>query len=162
MIGRIERERAALAGRADQLDLAAEQRGQLAADGQTQAGAAVLAAGAGVGLLERLEDEPLLFRRDADAGVADFDRDGALRETQNRVIRRPAATSPAARASTRGPATVNLNAFDSRFLRICCSRFGSLVNERGSVLSMSTWNARFLDSAMWWNVRSTLSRSARR
>ena len=28
------------------------------------------------------------------------------------------------------------------------------------MLSMSTWNARFLASAMWWNVRSTLSRSA--
>ena len=25
---------------------------------------------------------------------------------------------------------------------------------------MSTWNARFFDSATWWNVRSTLSRSA--
>jgi hypothetical protein len=55
---------------AAQADFAAEQVRQLAADGQAQAGAAVFAAGAGVGLLERLEDELLLFRRDADAGVS--------------------------------------------------------------------------------------------
>jgi len=35
------------------------------------------------------------------------------------------------------PSDVNLNAFDRRFLRICCRRFGSLVNDRGSVLSIS-------------------------
>ena len=45
------------------------------------------------------------------------------------------------------PCAVNLKAFESRFLRICCSRFGSLVKARGSVLSMSTWNGRFFDSA---------------
>ena len=85
----VERERAALAGRADQPDLAAEQRRQLAADREAEAGAAVLAAGAGVGLLERLEDQPLLLGRDADAGVGDLDRDRALHEPQNRMIRRP-------------------------------------------------------------------------
>ena len=69
----VQRERAALARRADQPDLAAEQRRQLAADGEAETGAAVLAAGAGVGLLERLEDQPLLLGRDADAGVADLD-----------------------------------------------------------------------------------------
>ena len=42
------------------------------------------------------------------------------------------------------PCAVNLKAFDSRFFRICCSRFGSLVNARGSVLSMSTWNEQVL------------------
>ena len=36
-----------------------------------------LPAGAGVGLLERLEDQPLLLRRDADAGVGDVDGDAA-------------------------------------------------------------------------------------
>ena len=71
-------------GTLDEPDLAAEQRRQLAADGQAEAGAAVLAARAGVGLLEGLEDEPLLLRRDADAGVGDLDRDdraGAKRST---------------------------------------------------------------------------------
>ena len=56
-------------------DFAAEQDGELAADGQPEARAAVLARGAGVGLLEGLEDEPLLFRRDADAGVLDREGD---------------------------------------------------------------------------------------
>ena len=55
---------------AGQADFAAEQRREFAADGQAQAGAAVFAAGAGVGLLEGLEDESSVSRRDADAGVA--------------------------------------------------------------------------------------------
>ena len=67
----VERERAALPGRAGQADLAAQQPRDLAADRQAQAGAAVLAAGAAVGLLEGLEDDLLLVRRDADAGVGD-------------------------------------------------------------------------------------------
>ena len=66
----VEREGAAGARRAAQLDFAAEQARQLAADGEAEAGAAVFAAGAGVGLLERLEDDLLLFRRNADAGIA--------------------------------------------------------------------------------------------
>ena len=56
-------------------DLAAEQVRELAADREAEAGAAVLAAGAGVGLLERLEDELLLLGRDADAGVGDHEGD---------------------------------------------------------------------------------------
>ena len=67
----IERERAALAraGSTRRISPPSKPR-QLAADGQAQAGAAVLAAGAAVGLLERLEDDLLLVRRNADAGVA--------------------------------------------------------------------------------------------
>src|ERR1700760_4626556 len=65
----VERERAAHAGFAAQLDLAAEQAGQLATDRQPKAGAAVLAAGRGIGLLERLEDDALLLRLDTDAGI---------------------------------------------------------------------------------------------
>jgi hypothetical protein len=42
--------------------LAAEQAGELAADREAEAGAAVLAAGGAVGLLERLEDDLLLVR----------------------------------------------------------------------------------------------------
>ena len=53
----------------DEAQLAAEQPRQLPADRQAQAGAAVLAAGAAVGLLERLEDDLLLVGRDADAGI---------------------------------------------------------------------------------------------
>ena len=55
---------------------------------------------------------------------------------------------------------MNLNAFDSRFLRICCRRFGSLVNARGSVgVDVDVERRGSSLSAMWWNVRSTLSRS---
>ena len=68
-LGQVERERAPLARRADQADLAAQQPGDLAADRQAQPRAAVLPARAAVGLLERLEDDLLLVRRDADARV---------------------------------------------------------------------------------------------
>ena len=54
--GQVEGEGAALAGRAVDGDRAAEQMGDLPADGQAEAGAAVLAAGGAVGLLERPED----------------------------------------------------------------------------------------------------------
>src|SRR5436309_66030 len=70
----IEREGRALAGQAAQVDLAAEQARELAADRKTEAGAAIFAAGAGVGLLERLEDQLLLLERNADAGVRHFER----------------------------------------------------------------------------------------
>ena len=56
----IDREGAAHVGRAAKLDLTAEKVRQLSADGQPKSGAAIFAAGAGVGLLEGLEDD-LLF-----------------------------------------------------------------------------------------------------
>jgi hypothetical protein len=55
------------------VDFAAEQAGEFAADGKAETGAAVFAAGRGVGLLERLEDDALLRGLDADAGVADLE-----------------------------------------------------------------------------------------
>ena len=67
----VQREGAAGAGPAHEPDLAAEQSRQLAADGEAEAGAAVLARGRAVGLLEGLEDDLLLDGRDADAGVRD-------------------------------------------------------------------------------------------
>src|SRR5215217_6002995 len=53
--------------------LAAEQTRDLAADRQAQARTAVLAAGGAVGLLEGLEDDPLLVLGDADAAVLDLE-----------------------------------------------------------------------------------------
>ena len=94
----VEREHAARARRADQPDLAAEQLGELARDGQAQAGAAVLAAGRAVGLLERLEDDLLLVGRDADAGVAHLEGDHALGCAR---APRPRATSPRSPARSR-------------------------------------------------------------
>ena len=77
------------AGRAGQLDFAAEQRGQFTADGETQTGSAVFAAGAGIGLLEGFEDELLLFRRNADSGIADRNGNRAQADAKHRMIDRP-------------------------------------------------------------------------
>jgi hypothetical protein len=87
----VQGEGAADAGRADEPDLAAEQPRQLAADREAEAGAAVLARGRAVGLLERLEDDLLLVGRDADAGVRDRERDHLARVLQLGVVERPAA-----------------------------------------------------------------------
>src|SRR5262245_19716543 len=65
--GQVEREDAALARRADDANFAAEQPRDLAADREAETRAAVFAAGRSVGLLEGLEDDPLLFDRNADA-----------------------------------------------------------------------------------------------
>ena len=62
-------------GCALELNLAAKQAGELTADGEAEAGATVFAAGAGIGLLEGLEDDLLLLLRDADSGVGDFEGD---------------------------------------------------------------------------------------
>lgn len=87
----VKNEGAADAGRAPQLDLAAEQVCQFAADRQSEAGAAVFAARRGIRLLERLEDDALFFRRNTDAGIDDLKGDHRRRVPKRRVIRRPAA-----------------------------------------------------------------------
>ena len=91
----IERERAADAGRAAQLDFAAEQVRQFAADGEAEAGAAIFAAGAGIGLLERLEDDLLLLRRNADAGIGHFEGNHLCAWLQHRVRRASSRLAPA-------------------------------------------------------------------
>src|SRR5947209_976460 len=66
-------------------DRTTEQPRNLAADRQAEAGAAVLAAGRAVGLLERLEDVPQFVGCDSDPGVGDREReDGRLRVVQRR------------------------------------------------------------------------------
>ncbi len=89
----VKGERAALAGRAAQLNFAAQQAGQFAADGQSQSGSAVLAAGAGVCLLEGLEDDALFLRRNADAGIGDFEGDDRRGAAENRMIFAPSFRS---------------------------------------------------------------------
>src|SRR5271165_2315392 len=64
---------ASLAGGASQLNLTSQQTSQFAADRQPQPGPAVLAAGAGICLLESLEDDALLVRRNSDASISDFE-----------------------------------------------------------------------------------------
>src|ERR1700733_2190436 len=73
------------------MDFAAEQARKFAADGGPKPGAAVLAAGRGVGLLEGLEDDLLFLQRNADAGVGDLERDHPGRLTKHRMASAPAA-----------------------------------------------------------------------
>ena len=56
------------------------------------------------------------------------------------------------------PCDVNLTAFESRFLRICCSRFGSLTIDRGRSGARRTLNGRFFASATCRKLRSIVSR----
>ena len=72
------------------LDLAAEQRGQFPADCEAQSGAAVFSRRPGICLLERLKDNALLLRRDADTSVLDGERHDLAGFTENRVIDGPA------------------------------------------------------------------------
>ena len=99
---------------------------KLAADGETETGAAIFAAGAGVGLLEGLEDDLLLFGRNADAGIRHFERNDGRRLAQHRMLGTPAADAPPRRLSCTPPCSVNLKALDSRFLRTCCRRLESV------------------------------------
>ena len=89
--GQVERKGASLAGRAGHADLAAQKSGDFAADRQAKTGAAEAAAGAHVGLLERLEDDLELIGRDADARVVDGKTNHFVRAVERFVIRAPAA-----------------------------------------------------------------------
>ena len=89
----VERKRAAGARGAAQLDFAAQQAGQLAADSQPQAGAAVLAAGAGVGLLEGFKNDPLFFKRNANARIGDLEGHDGCRPFEDRMVVAPATYS---------------------------------------------------------------------
>src|SRR5262245_21407004 len=51
------------------------------------------------------------------------------------------------------PLSVNLNAFDSRFLMICCSRLSSVYMPRGKLGSNSIENSSFLSWAIWEKMR---------
>ena len=72
-------------GSAAKLNFTAKQAGQFAADGESETRASVFAAGARVGLLEGLEDNSLFFRRDADAGVRNFESNDGSRAGKDRV-----------------------------------------------------------------------------
>ena len=112
--------------------------GQLAADRQSETGAAILAAGAGIGLLEGLEDDLLLLGRDADAGVGHLERHHRGRLGECRVVRTPAAERAVETLSLTPPCSVNLKAFDSRFFSTCCRRFESVTMLRPRLGSSCT------------------------
>jgi hypothetical protein len=73
-----------LPGRTVEADRAAHRLDQALRYREPEAGAAELPAGAAFGLLEFLEDAGLQFRRDADAGVVDAKRQGAIRRPLDR------------------------------------------------------------------------------
>ncbi len=79
------------AGRAAQLDFAAEQVGEFAADREAETRTAVFAARAGIGLLEGLEDDLLLLGRNSDAGVRDLESNDGRRAAKRRMIYVPSA-----------------------------------------------------------------------
>src|SRR5438874_9926581 len=74
-----ERERAPVSDLALDVDLAAQQPRDLAADREAEARTAEAAAGRAVRLLERLEDQPHLVVRDADAAVHDGELEHRVR-----------------------------------------------------------------------------------
>ena len=73
-----EREGAAPADLAGDVDLAAERLDELPGDRQPEPGAAVPPRGGGVGLGEGVEEPLACRRRDADAGVGDVDAEHTL------------------------------------------------------------------------------------
>jgi len=75
----IKREVASHAHVASQLDFAAQQTSEFAADRQTQTCASVLAAGTSIGLLKSFKDDSLFFGRNADAGISNFKCQNARR-----------------------------------------------------------------------------------
>src|SRR6202047_4707600 len=78
---------------APQLNFSTQEAGQFAADRQPQTGSTVLTAGAGVCLLESLEDDPLLVHRNTNAGIGNFKGDNGCGLSQDWVILAPAALS---------------------------------------------------------------------
>ena len=92
-MGQVESERAALPGFAPQMYFAAKQVREFAADRKPETRASVSAIGAGVGLLERLEDDALLLRGNANAGVGHLERDDRGCGRKHRMSRRPTGRS---------------------------------------------------------------------
>ncbi len=88
----VEGKRASLPRSAEQLDFSAKQACQLAADCQPEAGPAVFATGSGICLLEGLEDNLLLFLRNADSGISNFECDNRA-ITEDRMVLTPSIFS---------------------------------------------------------------------
>ena len=146
-----------LPGRAAQMDFAAEQACQFAADGKTEAGAAIFPAGAGVGLLERLEDQLLLFQGNADAGIGHLEGDDGRRVWFRIGCSALQPPTAAETVSFTPPSAVNLKAFDSRFFSTCCRRFESVTMLRARLGSTSMLKESLRFSASCRNGRPTVS-----
>ena len=88
-LGQVERECAAFAGFASQMYFAPEKVCEFATDREPQTGSSVSPIGAGVRLLEGLEYDALLFRENADAGIAHLERDDGGCGRKHRMSWRP-------------------------------------------------------------------------
>ncbi len=86
----VKRKSAPFTGAAFHPNIAAEQTRQFGTDRKAKACPSKLAAGRSVGLLERFENDLLLFKRNADAGVADRERHGITGLVEQAAPRRPA------------------------------------------------------------------------
>ena len=113
----IERERAALSGRAASWISPPSRIRQFAADGKAQAGAAIFAARAGVGLLEGLKDD-LLLVGGMPMPVSVTSKATTAAPAEHRMFLAPPAVA-AESISCTPPFSVNLNALESRFLSTC-------------------------------------------
>src|SRR6266404_3853793 len=87
----IENEGAPSTWSAPQLNFATQEAGQFAADRQPQTCSTILTAGAGIRLLEGLEDDPLLVQRNTNAGIGNFKGYNRGSLSQDRVSLAPAA-----------------------------------------------------------------------
>src|SRR5208337_3687437 len=86
-----ESECAAAARSAAQLNFSTQQTREFTADRQTKPGSTVLAASAGICLLEGLKDDALLFEGDSDAGVCHLKSHDRSGFPEDRMIFAPAA-----------------------------------------------------------------------
>src|SRR6188768_1521276 len=84
-----QRKGATAAVGADKADLSPQQYSQFAADGETEAGAAIFTRSARIRLLERFKDKPLLLWRHADAGVGNGECNHLRRHAQHRMVGAP-------------------------------------------------------------------------
>ena len=87
---------------------------EMAADRQSQPGAAIAARGRGIGLVEGLEQPGDLLRRHADALVGDGKWE----------LMRPASTARVSTATTTDPAVENFTALAARLMSTCPRRRG--------------------------------------
>ena len=73
------------------MNFAAQQMRQFAADGEPKTGAAILAAGRSIGLLEGFKDDLLLLERNTDTGIRYFERHHLARFVERLAVGIPAA-----------------------------------------------------------------------
>ena len=119
-------------------DVAAEHLRQALGDGQPQPGAAELAGGRGVGLLEGLEEVLDLLRRSCRCPYRRL-RKRSFGSGSSRSARRTTIRTP--------PVSVNLMALPTRFSRICRRRAGSVKMVSGTGPANSSFKPSPLPSA---------------